>query len=88
MKKIILFVFAVLMLAACGDKKPQNTSGGESADSTKVSVATDEGQAEEEDDGYDLKAIAKAIEGCEDLGSFSDGLAGVKKNGKVGYIDM
>lgn len=87
MKRNILFVFAVLMLAACGDKKPQNTSGGESADSTKVGLATDEGQAAEEDDGYDLKALAKAIEGCEDLGSFSDGLAGVKKNGKVGYID-
>ena len=50
MKKNILFAFALLMLVACGDKKPQNTSGGESGDSTKVSVATDEGQAEEDDD--------------------------------------
>ena len=36
---------------------------------------------------YDLEAIAKVIDGCEDLESFRCGLAAVKKNGKIGYID-
>ena len=85
MKKIIVFVSVLLMLSACGDKKTQ-TEGGDTA----VSTATDSTAAEAvltEEEDYDLEAIAKAIEGCEDLGSFSYGLAGVKKNGKVGYID-
>ena len=85
-KKLAVLALFLLMLSACTDKK--NPSAPESADITAVSVATgQEGQAAEEDDSYDLEAIAKAIAGCEDLGSFSHGLAGVKKGGKVGYID-
>ena len=77
MKKYFLFLSALLTLSACGDKKPQNTTEG--ADSTAVSVAAgQESQAAEEDDNYDLEAVAKAIEGCDDLGSFRYGLAGVK----------
>ena len=89
MKKIILFVSVLLMLSACGDKKGQSaTEGGDIADSTAVNAETgQEDQAAAEDDNYDLEALAKAIEGCEDLGSFRHGLAGVKKDGKVGYID-
>lgn len=85
-RKLALLALFLLMLSACTDKK--SPSAPEAADSTAVSTATEQdGQAAEEDDSYDLEAIAKAIEGCEDLGSFSHGLAGVKKDGKVGYID-
>ena len=69
-----------LVTTGCGTKNAPSAEG-EDADSTGVEVeAADEA-------AYDLEAIAKAIEGCEDLTSFRSGLAGVKKNGKVGYID-
>ena len=87
MKKLILFVSVLLTIISCTDKKTQ-TKGGDIADSTAVGAATQqEGEATAQEDDYDLEAIAKVIEGCEDLGSFSYGLAGVKKGDKVGYID-
>ena len=85
MKRLAFMVMTGLLMLAlvttgCGTKNAPSAEG-EDADSTGVEVeAADEA-------AYDLEAIAKAIEGCEDLTSFRSGLAGVKKNGKVGYID-
>jgi len=85
MKKLAFMVMTGLLMLAlvttgCGTKNAPSAEG-EDADSTGVEVeAADEA-------AYDLEAIAKAIEGCEDLTAFRSGLAGVKKNGKVGYID-
>ena len=85
MKRLAFMVMTGLLMLAlvttgCGTKNAPSAES-EDADSTGVEVeAADEA-------AYDLEAIAKAIEGCEDLTSFRSGLAGVKKNGKVGYID-
>ena len=86
MKKIIPFVTVLLMLSACGDKKTQ-TEGGTTSVGTSVDSTAAQAAPTQVEDDYDLEAIAKVIEGCEDLGSFSYGLAGVKKDDKVGYID-
>ncbi len=85
MKKLTFMVTTGLLMLAlvttgCGTKNAPSAVG-ETADSTAV-----EAEAMDES-AYDLEAIAKAIEGCEDLTSFRSGLAGVEKDGKVGYID-
>lgn len=87
MKNLILFLSVLLVLASCGDKNAQTKDSATSDTTAAKQTPSQESEAIAEEDDYDLEAIAKVIEGCEDLGSFSHGLAGVKKDDKVGYID-
>ena len=87
-KVFIVFATVMLVLCSCGNKQ---TGGSQvplsaSADTTK-SAAEDVAAVAEEDDGYDLEALAKAIEGCESLDNFYDGRAQICKDGRMGFID-
>ena len=79
MNKILFMLFA-LIVVACGSK---TNSAASDADSTSVD-SVDAVVAEQ----YDFEAIAKAIEGCEYLTNFDNGVAMFLKNGKSHYIDL
>lgn len=83
MKGLLWGGLAVLALTAssCDNKKGGAAGAAETTDSTAVETPAVNESA------YDLEAIAKVIDGCEDLESFNCGLAAVKKNGKIGYIN-
>ena len=83
MKGLLWGVLAVLTLtvSSCDNKKGGAAEAADATDSTAVETEAVNESA------YDLEAIAKVIDGCEDLESFRCGLAAVKKNGKIGYID-
>ena len=83
MRKSILFISALLMLSACKNSQ-QNQAKADTADSTAVDSAT----VAVVEKPYDFEAIAKAIEGCEYLENFRNGVAKVTKDGKNFYIDL
>ncbi|MBO4674098.1 MAG: WG repeat-containing protein [Bacteroidaceae bacterium] len=83
-KNFLLAVTAVTLLAACNGNKQ---SGNETNDSTAVAELTAEAEAEPKQE-YDLKALAKVIDGAETVMGFCDGRASVEnKDGKLGVID-
>lgn len=77
-------ISALMMLLACGGKKAQT----ESADVAVADSTAADSTALVVEKPYDFEAIAKAIEGCEYLQNFENGLAFVTKNDKHFYIDL
>ena len=82
---IALVMTLALFIASCGSKQnPANQADTtESTDSTAMDsdVAADE-------EPYDFEAIAKAIDGCESLYNFEDGVARVNMKDEHFYIDL
>ena len=77
MKKtcILLAVISVLLLMA-GCKGERQQSVPEQPQEEAVA-----------EPAYDLEALAKAIEGCDDLVNFKNGVAAFRRNGEWHYID-
>lgn len=83
MRKSVLFILALLMLSACGNSQ-QNQTQTDSADS----IVVDSSIVAVTEKPYDLEAIAKAIERCEYLQNFRNGVASFTKDGADYYIDL
>jgi len=79
-----LMILCTLLMAACGGKKAQT----ESTDAVIADSTVTDSAAVVVGKPYDFEAIAKAIEGCEYLENFSHGVARVKKDGQIFYIDL
>lgn len=89
MKQYVILLFSAILAVGCGNPKASSVAN-EGVSEQKTEADGNSAQAaegKEDPQAYDLEAIAKAIEGCESLESFSFGLAAVEKNGKVGFID-
>lgn len=84
---IVILQMLVLLAGGCGSKQAQKDDGAEAIDSTEKVSPKEESTEESMEQGYDLAAIAKAIEGCEVLKNFHNGIADVKKDGKWFCID-
>ena len=78
---ITLVMTLALLITSCGSK--QNQTQTDTTDSTTVDAI--DALVEEQ---YDFEAIAKAIEGCEYLTNFDNGVAMFTKNGEHFYIDL
>ncbi len=87
MKKSLFFsAIALMLMASCNEKKADGLSKEAETDSLAAEVQAE--SAEIESDKYNLKAIAKVIEGAESVMNFSEGRASViNKEGKLGVID-
>lgn len=82
---IVILLMLALLACGCGSKQAQKDAEAEVTDSTAKVSPTEETTGESK--GYDLAAIGKAIEGCEMLKNFHNGIADVKKDGKWFCID-
>lgn len=81
-KYFLLAVGAAGLLTACNGQKTGGATQAEDSTAVSEMVWVDE------DEDYDLEAIAKVIEGAETAFGFSEGRASViNKDGKLGVID-
>ena len=86
MKKIwIMLLFCAATMTSCNSKQNQANASTSVGTDSMAAVAAD---TTVEEEPYDLKAIAKAIEGCTYLSGFENGVAFADKDDGRIYFDL
>ena len=86
MKKMwIMLLFCAATMTSCNSKQNQANASTSVGTDSMAAVAADPAVEEEP---YDLKAIAKAIEGCTYLSGFENGVAFADKDDGRIYFDL
>lgn len=78
-----LLLAALFLLPGCKDSK-QAPAAGDAAEAAEAAEASVETAVEP---AYDLEAIARAIQGCDYLENFKNGVASFRKDGVWMYVD-